>query len=80
MPEDLDPVETREWLDALDSVLEFDGVDRAAFLLDELHDEARRHGVPVPLLGEHPVPEHHPGRQAAAAPGRPGDRAPRSAR
>jgi pyruvate dehydrogenase E1 component len=34
MLEDLDPVETWEWLDALDSVLEFDGADRASFLLD----------------------------------------------
>ena len=38
MPEDLDPSETQEWLDALDSVVEFDGVDRAAFLLEELHE------------------------------------------
>ena len=38
MPEDLDPSETREWLEALDSVVEFDGADRAAFLLGELHE------------------------------------------
>ncbi|MDP9427521.1 MAG: hypothetical protein M3Q47_00945 [Actinomycetota bacterium] len=36
MAQDLDPVETQEWLDALDSVLEFDGSDRTGFLLDEL--------------------------------------------
>jgi pyruvate dehydrogenase E1 component len=41
MPEDLDPRETQEWLEALDSVVEFDGADRAAFLLDQLHDEAQ---------------------------------------
>jgi pyruvate dehydrogenase complex dehydrogenase (E1) component len=29
MAEDLDPAETRKWLDSLDSVLEFDGPDRA---------------------------------------------------
>jgi pyruvate dehydrogenase E1 component len=45
---DLDPLETREWLDALDSVVVFDGADRATFLLDELLDGARRSGVPVP--------------------------------
>ena len=29
MPQDLDPLETREWLGALDSVLAFDGPERA---------------------------------------------------
>jgi pyruvate dehydrogenase E1 component len=48
MSQDLDPLETREWLDALDSVVVFDGADRATFLLDELLDGARRSGVPVP--------------------------------
>ena len=36
MAQDLDPSETREWLDALDSVVEFDGAERAAFLIAEL--------------------------------------------
>jgi pyruvate dehydrogenase E1 component len=49
MAQDLDPTETREWLDALDSVLEFDGADRAYFLLDELLQGARRSGTPVPF-------------------------------
>jgi pyruvate dehydrogenase E1 component len=51
---DLDPLETREWLDALDSVLVFDGADRATFLLDELLDGARRSGVPVPYSANTP--------------------------
>jgi pyruvate dehydrogenase E1 component len=54
MPQDLDPVETREWLDAFDSVLEFGGMDRAGFLLDELVDEARRTGAPVPYSATTP--------------------------
>src|SRR3954463_362410 len=49
MAQDLDPSETREWRDALDSVVEFDGVERAAFLLQQVQDEARRHAVPVPF-------------------------------
>ena len=69
MPEDQDPVETQEWREALDSVVEFDGVERAAFLLDELQQEARRHAVPVPFSAHDRVREHHPGGQAAAAPG-----------
>ena len=39
---------------ALDSVLEFEGPDRAHFLLDELFTEARRKGTPVPYSGTTP--------------------------
>ncbi|HEX3207405.1 MAG TPA: pyruvate dehydrogenase (acetyl-transferring), homodimeric type, partial [Propionibacteriaceae bacterium] len=68
---DLDPLETREWLDALDSVVVFDGADRATFLLDELLDGARRSGVPVPYSANTPylntIPPdrepQHPGDQ-----------------
>ena len=54
MLEDLDPAETREWLDALDSVLTFEGGDRAFFLLDEVIAEARRQGAPVPYSATTP--------------------------
>jgi pyruvate dehydrogenase E1 component len=47
--QDSDPTETREWLDALDSVLTFDGPDRASYLLDQLVRGARRAGAPVPF-------------------------------
>ncbi|HSQ04803.1 MAG TPA: pyruvate dehydrogenase (acetyl-transferring), homodimeric type, partial [Burkholderiales bacterium] len=46
---DVDPQETREWLDALDAVLEREGPDRANFLLDKLSEKARRAGVYVPF-------------------------------
>ena len=45
---DNDPVETREWREALESVLAFEGAERAQFLLGELMQEARRNGAPVP--------------------------------
>jgi pyruvate dehydrogenase E1 component len=69
--DDFDPVETREWLESLDTVLEFDGPDRATFLLDELIGEARRSGVPVPYSANTPylntIPPHreprYPGDQ-----------------
>jgi pyruvate dehydrogenase E1 component len=54
MPEDQDPRETQEWLEALDSVVEFDGPERAAFLLQELQDEARRHAVKTPYSANTP--------------------------
>ena len=45
---DLDPEETREWLEALRSVLEREGPDRANYLLDQLVNEARRSGAYIP--------------------------------
>ena len=45
---DLDPQETQEWLEALDSVLENEGADRAHFLLEKLIDKARRSGAYLP--------------------------------
>ena len=39
---DLDPVETQEWLEALEDVLRHDGPERAAFLIDRLIDQSRR--------------------------------------
>ena len=45
---DADPQETREWLEALDSVLEREGPARANFLLDRLVEKARRNGAYIP--------------------------------
>ncbi|HPQ25920.1 MAG TPA: pyruvate dehydrogenase (acetyl-transferring), homodimeric type [Gammaproteobacteria bacterium] len=45
---DVDPQETQEWLEALDSVLEKEGPDRAHFLLERLIDKARRSGAYLP--------------------------------
>src|SRR5690348_2227855 len=54
MLEDLDPAETREWVEALESVLAFEGADRAYYLLDEVTTEARRKGAPVPYSATTP--------------------------
>ncbi|MDX9873529.1 MAG: pyruvate dehydrogenase (acetyl-transferring), homodimeric type, partial [Spongiibacteraceae bacterium] len=48
MHEDKDPQETREWLDALDSVLKFQGRGRAAFLLRALFEQATHAGTRMP--------------------------------
>jgi pyruvate dehydrogenase E1 component len=42
VPGDTDPAETRDWLDALASLVRASGAARARFVLDALHDEARR--------------------------------------
>jgi pyruvate dehydrogenase E1 component len=46
---DIDPQETQEWLDALEAVLENEGVERAHFLLERLIDKARRSGAYLPF-------------------------------
>jgi pyruvate dehydrogenase E1 component len=42
---DIDPAETREWLDALQAVIMNDGNERAAFLIQELLNKANTEGV-----------------------------------
>ncbi len=46
-PDD-DAQETQEWLDALDAVIEIEGVERSHYLLERLIDQARRSGVNLP--------------------------------
>ncbi|PTL91707.1 pyruvate dehydrogenase (acetyl-transferring), homodimeric type [Halomonas litopenaei] len=47
--EDLDPVETQEWLDSLESVLDREGEDRARYLMTRLADRYRQDGMQVPF-------------------------------
>ena len=47
LPDD-DPQETREWLDALDSVLKHEGPERAHYILEQLIEKARRSGAYLP--------------------------------
>ncbi len=46
---DIDPEETQEWIESLDSVLEREGPVRAHFLLERLIDKTRRSGVYLPF-------------------------------
>ncbi len=45
---DSDPIETKEWLDALRSVLKEEGTERAEFLIQQLIDRARQQGLVLP--------------------------------
>jgi pyruvate dehydrogenase E1 component len=49
-PPDADPVETREWLEAFDALVEAEGRERATFLLRRLLDHARLRRVPLPAV------------------------------
>ncbi|MCB5183632.1 pyruvate dehydrogenase (acetyl-transferring), homodimeric type [Methylobacillus gramineus] len=69
---DIDPQETQEWLEAISSVLESEGTERAHFLLETLIDKARRSGAYLPYNATtayvNTIPSHlqakHPGDTA----------------
>lgn len=42
---DVDPVETQEWRESLEAVIDQASAERARFLLDQILDTARHHGV-----------------------------------
>jgi pyruvate dehydrogenase E1 component len=46
---DIDSMETQEWLESMESVLENEGPERAHFLLEKLIDRARRSGTHLPF-------------------------------
>ncbi len=46
--QDIDPQETQEWLEALESVLLNEGTERAHYLLERLVEKARRSGAYLP--------------------------------
>ncbi|MEO7741849.1 MAG: pyruvate dehydrogenase (acetyl-transferring), homodimeric type, partial [Usitatibacter sp.] len=45
---DIDPLETREWIEALDAIIGAEGPERATFLLRRLLQHARARRVPLP--------------------------------
>ena len=47
--DDHDPIETQEWLDALESVIALEGADRAHYLLERMIELARRSGGHIPF-------------------------------
>ena len=46
---DIDPLETREWLDSLHAVLQHEGAERASYLIDQLNEEAEHAGFGMPF-------------------------------
>jgi pyruvate dehydrogenase E1 component len=47
---DVDPLETREWIEALDALIRSEGAERATFLLRRLLQHARARRVPLPQV------------------------------
>ncbi|MBT6299762.1 MAG: pyruvate dehydrogenase (acetyl-transferring), homodimeric type, partial [Rhodobacteraceae bacterium] len=51
---DIDPVESREWQDAVEDVIARDGADRAHYLLDKAVQQARAAGATLPFSATTP--------------------------
>ncbi|SNC71595.1 pyruvate dehydrogenase (acetyl-transferring), homodimeric type [Polynucleobacter victoriensis] len=68
-PIDVDPIETKEWIDALNGVIEKEGVERAAYLIDEQISHARVNGVVQPFHAETPYINTIPVEKQAKLPG-----------
>ncbi|MBS1186374.1 MAG: aceE [Burkholderiaceae bacterium] len=66
---DPDIQETREWLDALESVLENEGPERAHYLMERLVDLARRRGAHIPFSSNTAYVNTIPPEQEQRSPG-----------
>jgi pyruvate dehydrogenase E1 component len=49
MKPDVDPQETREWVEAIDAVLEHEGPERAHYLIEQIIEQSRQRGAHVPF-------------------------------
>ncbi len=69
LPDDLNPQETAEWVEALDEMIDEAGPDRAAYLLERLMERAGNLGVQVPLRWNTPYINTIPPEDEVAYPG-----------
>jgi pyruvate dehydrogenase E1 component len=68
-PDDLNPQETSEWIEALDEIVDQAGPDRASYLLDRLMERAANLGVQAPLRWNTPYINTIPPEEEVAYPG-----------
>jgi pyruvate dehydrogenase E1 component len=68
-PDDLNPQETSEWIEALDEMVDEAGPDRASYLLERLMERASNLGVQPPLRWNTPYINTIPPEEEAAYPG-----------
>jgi len=66
---DIDPAETREWIEALQAVLEQDGSERAHFLIEQLVAVTRHSGFDIPFSANTAYINTIPVAQQAQFPG-----------
>ena len=66
---DSDPVETREWLEAINSVIEQEGVERAQYILQRLSSKVTETGAQLPYAINTPYRNTIPTSQETRMPG-----------
>ncbi|MEM7027354.1 MAG: pyruvate dehydrogenase (acetyl-transferring), homodimeric type [Pseudomonadota bacterium] len=66
---DIDPQETQEWLEALDSVLEREGIERGHYILEQLVARARNSGAYLPFSANTAYLNTIPSNQEEKSPG-----------
>ena len=66
---DPDVVETQEWLDALEAVIEAEGPERAHYLMERMVDLARRRGAQIPFSSNTAYVNTIPNHLGAHCPG-----------
>ena len=66
---DIDAVETQDWIESLQSVIERDGIERAHYLLTSLTDHARENGGALPFSVNTPYINTIPESRAEHTPG-----------
>ncbi|HET7675053.1 MAG TPA: pyruvate dehydrogenase (acetyl-transferring), homodimeric type [Gammaproteobacteria bacterium] len=69
--QDIDPQETREWMEAIRSVLATEGPERAKFLLENVILDARRTGAYIPYDASTPYINTIPAHKEEKSPGDP---------
>ncbi|MBN2576399.1 MAG: pyruvate dehydrogenase (acetyl-transferring), homodimeric type [Deltaproteobacteria bacterium] len=72
LSQDIDPQETREWIESLASLIEHEGVGRAHYVLEQLVDHARRSGAHLPFEATTAYVNTIPVTQQPRVPGDPG--------
>ena len=68
-PDDLNPQETSEWVEALDDIIDQAGPDRASYLLERLMERAANLGVQPPMRWNTPYINTIPPEEQVAYPG-----------
>jgi pyruvate dehydrogenase E1 component len=66
---DPDVIETQEWLDALEAVIDAEGTERAHYLMERMGDLARRRGACIPFSGNTAYVNTIPAGQGEHCPG-----------
>jgi len=69
LSKDLDPIETNEWLEAINSVIKEEGIERASFIMTKLAKKLNEEGAIPSYNLTTPFRNSIPAKDEAAMPG-----------